>query len=342
MIRSVMHIDLWNVVTKPFRLFLSTDLDVGMLFYPFLLAAMVWAYRRKPQEESLLSYVTFARALRSQSGRLDIKFYFVNIVLLTFLYSLSDGWFRQVPHYVEAGWAGLLHEPRMYIIHGGFFASAVVTVLVFLAADLSFFLLHMMLHRVPWLWEFHKVHHSATELSPLTNFRGHPVQVYLTTTGGIVFSGVVLGTAGFFSGGSVRVLSWLGSNVLVLGAGAFLLTALRHSDVWIHFGGPLNRILYSPAHHQIHHSGDRADYDANYGGLLAVWDWIAGTLIVPGRERAIYYGLGDDELNAQYTSVTQLYARPFINLWNQIRNKDITPAPGNTAAEKAPVVQTER
>src|ERR1700754_459921 len=190
---------LWTVVIQPFRLLLTTSLDVGSLFYPFLLAAMIWAYLRQPREESLLSYATFWRALRSPSGRLDIRFYFTNIVLMTFLYKYSDHWYQQVPHLVESGWAWLLHEPRMYLINGGFLASTVVTVLVFMAGDLSFFFFHMMMHRVSWLWEFHKIHHSAIELNPLTSFRAHPVQLYLTTTAGIVFSGVVLGTTGYFS-----------------------------------------------------------------------------------------------------------------------------------------------
>ncbi|UAK31560.1 sterol desaturase family protein [Nocardia asteroides] len=313
---------LWSAVIQPFRLLLSANVDVGILFYPFLLVAMIWTFRRQPREESLTSYVTFRRALLSRSGRLDIRFYFTNIILMTLLYTYSDPWYRQVPHVVESGWAWLLQEPRLYLLNGGFLASTVVTVLVFMAADLSFFLFHMLMHRVSWLWEFHKIHHSATELNPLTSFRAHPVQLYLTTTAGVVFSGVVLGSAGYFSSGTVQVLSWLGSNVLFIGSGAFLLAALRHSHVWIHFGPRLNRILYSPAHHQIHHSGDSADYNANYGGLLALWDWMAGTLIIPGHERPIYYGLGSTAQNNQYTSIAMLYTRPFVNLWHRASRRD--------------------
>ena len=50
-----------------------------------------------------------------------------------------------------------------------------MTVTLFLAYELGYWLNHYVPHRVPFLWEFHKVHHSATVLTPLTNFRVHPV-----------------------------------------------------------------------------------------------------------------------------------------------------------------------
>ena len=46
---------------------------------------------------------------------------------------------------------------------------------IFLAADFGFFFGHYLGHKVPLLWEFHKVHHSAEVLSPLTNYRFHPL-----------------------------------------------------------------------------------------------------------------------------------------------------------------------
>jgi hypothetical protein len=46
-----------------------------------------------------------------------------------------------------------------------------VTLAVLVIADLAFFLSHLAQHKIRALWEFHKVHHSAEVLFPLTVFR---------------------------------------------------------------------------------------------------------------------------------------------------------------------------
>ena len=60
---------------------------------------------------------------------------------------------------------------------------------------------------------------------------------------------------------------------------------LQHSHVWISFRGVLGRIFVSPAHHQVHHSANPKHFNKNFGSCLALWDWMFGTLYVPGKER---------------------------------------------------------
>ena len=55
------------------------------------------------------------------------------------------------------------------------------TVAGFLAEDGSRFLNHYLQHRVPLLWRFHKVHHSATTLTPVTLYRAHPLEIVTGT-----------------------------------------------------------------------------------------------------------------------------------------------------------------
>ncbi len=55
--------------------------------------------------------------------------------------------------------------------------------------------------------------------------------------------------------------------------------------MWISFQGWLGRIFVSPAHHQVHHSGDPKHFNKNFGSCLALWDWMFGTLYVPKKER---------------------------------------------------------
>jgi sterol desaturase/sphingolipid hydroxylase (fatty acid hydroxylase superfamily) len=64
-------------------------------------------------------------------------------------------------------------------IHVTMEARVSVTILSYLAIDFGFFVVLYMQHHIPALWRFHKVHHSATVLTPFTDFRAHPVQLAL-------------------------------------------------------------------------------------------------------------------------------------------------------------------
>ena len=72
------------------------------------------------------------------------------------------------------------------------------SMILFVSDDLSRFVLHRILHRVPLLWRFHQVHHSATEMTPLTFFRIHPVESMLYQTRAILVTGGVAGTCYWF------------------------------------------------------------------------------------------------------------------------------------------------
>jgi hypothetical protein len=55
----------------------------------------------------------------------------------------------------------------------------------------------------------------------------------------------------------------------------------------------------SPAHHQIHHSSDPIHFNKNLGSCLAVWDWLFGTLYVPGKAREkLSFGVEPDRQEA--------------------------------------------
>lgn len=60
--------------------------------------------------------------------------------------------------------------------------TAAFTVASALAADLMFYLHHLALHKRRFLWEFHKVHHSAEVLTPLTDYRAHPLEILTYTS----------------------------------------------------------------------------------------------------------------------------------------------------------------
>jgi sterol desaturase/sphingolipid hydroxylase (fatty acid hydroxylase superfamily) len=162
-------------------------------------------------------------------------------------------------------------------------ARAVITLALFLAYEFGYWVDHYIKHRVPALWELHKVHHSANVLTPLTVWRLHPLD-------GLIFSnilgvslGLTNGVASYLFGKPVATFSIDDTNViLVLFVHAYV--HLQHTHLWIAFTGIAGRIFLSPAHHQIHHSNNPAHFDRNLGSCLAVFDWLFGTLYVPAKE----------------------------------------------------------
>ena len=190
----------------------------------------------------------------------------------------------------------------------GWSIVACFTLALFLCDDLSKYLVHRALHRWAILWPFHKVHHSAETLTPLTVYRTHPVEGVLFALRASVVQAVTIAVFVFFFGERVDLASVLGANVFLF---VFNVTGsnLRHSHVRIRYGKLVERIFVSPAQHHIHHSMDVRHHDKNFGAVLAVWDWIGGSLHLSQRNQELTYGLQAEENRAVH-SLRQLYLTP--------------------------------
>ncbi len=250
------------------------------------------------------------------SARVDLRLWLMNGVLLGSAYGmLSGGLF----FWRDAVDAGFVHAfgPRPPAAWPIVAVLALATVLQVLAYELAYWLSHYALHKIPALWEFHKVHHSAEAMTIFTELRQHPVEILLVVNLIGLSTGLVFGAMAYAFGPGVRPFTLLDGNVLTM---AFLLTwgHLRHSRIWIAFTGPAGRILHSPAHHQLHHSIDPAHHDKNFGFALSVWDWAFGTLVVPPKARErIAIGVGADA--PRYGTVAANLFAPFARLCRALR-----------------------
>ena len=168
------------------------------------------------------------------------------------------------------------------------FMIASLYALTFLVAeDISRFGLHYTMHRIPFLWKLHQVHHSATTLTPLTLFRVHPIEaVFYFFRGSLVF-GLVSGFFIWMFGRELSTFHILGVDLL-----GFLLNAaganLRHSHIWLSFGYA-EKWFISPAQHQLHHSVEHGH--ANLGTYLACWDRMLGTHRKAEKREQLKFGL---------------------------------------------------
>lgn len=207
---------------------------------------------------------------------------------------------------------------------------------VFVAEDAVRFSLHRLMHRVSWLWEFHKVHHSAEVLTPFTLYRTHPVEAAINGAGNTLVVGLVTGLFAWTFGPSLHAWEIFGVDAI-----GFLWTLaganLRHSHVWLSYGPRVERFLLSPAQHQVHHSRDPRHADRNFGTALSLWDLLGGSLYVttPRRE-ALTFGLPEGELAPEHT-VGSLLLSPFAALARRARA-----ALGRLAPQPAPIGATTR
>jgi sterol desaturase/sphingolipid hydroxylase (fatty acid hydroxylase superfamily) len=183
-----------------------------------------------------------------------------------------------------------------------------------LAADFADFWTHRAMHRVWWLWEFHKIHHSAEVMTlGLTARRNHPVEDILRIGSGVLMGGIAFGVFSYAFGVSVEALAFYGIDAfLVLKLLGFY--HLKHSHLHLRFGPVLERIIVSPAQHQLHHSVDPRHYDTNFGTLISLWDILYGTWRRSEPTGGFQFGLANDE-HREYSSIVSLYVLPFIKIF---------------------------
>ncbi len=157
----------------------------------------------------------------------------------------------------------------------------------FIFDDFTRYCIHTLMHRWSFLWKFHKLHHSATTLTPFTVFRTHPVEAFINYCRVTVSLGLISGVFIWGFGRHLQVWDILGVNAL-----GFIFTLfgsnLRHSHIPVTFG-LLERWFISPAQHQLHHSVNHKH--CNLGSYLSIWDRLGGTHVHGVHATELKFGL---------------------------------------------------
>jgi sterol desaturase/sphingolipid hydroxylase (fatty acid hydroxylase superfamily) len=253
--------------------------------------------------------------LAGASARADLGF----TLMAIFVTAALIGW-AIVSHVSISAWVETALGTPLALGVPAWLAVTMMTVTLWVAYEFAYWFDHYLSHRWAWLWAFHKVHHSAETLSPLTVFRVHPVDSIVFYNIVAVVTGVTAGLMHWVVGAGVSAWTIGGANIITVAA---LLTVkhLHHSHAWIAWNGRLGRILLSPAHHQIHHSVAVEHHDRNFGDMLGVFDWLAGTLHQPSLKREILT-FGVDGLKNPH-SVTGALVEPFADAANTLRPKAV-------------------
>lgn len=177
----------------------------------------------------------------------------LNTLLIRLLFPVAAVGVAVIAH--DRGW-GMLNQAAL--------PAPLAFVIGFVALDFVIYLQHVMVHAVPLLWRFHRMHHADVDFDVTTAGRFHPVEIALS-------------------------MLWKMGVVLVLGPTAATVVAfevvLNASSTFNHANGRLpsfvdrivRLLIVTPDMHRVHHSTNAQETNSNFGFNLSLWDRLLGT-----------------------------------------------------------------
>lgn len=207
--------------------------------------------------------------------------------IMAFMFSLGTA-------FLLGHWLGRLFG--IAVMHGKpFILQFIVFALLY---SLLFYWAHRMMH-LPWLWELHKVHHSAEELNVVTPLRNHPVDLAVMT----ILYAAPLAILGCDPGPAT---AYLGLNAFY--------QCLVHSGVEMRHPW-LEKIIITSNAHRLHHSSAEQHMGRNFGALT-LWDKMFGTYLPPTEEPAAFGVENQHEFNTgRYFHEIFAIARRCVRNW---------------------------
>lgn len=171
--------------------------------------------------------------------------------------------------------------------------------LMFILADFIQWNVHRQLHKRPWLWEFHKIHHSVKEMGFAAQFRFHFMETIIYKSAQYIPLAIIgFGIKEFF----------------VIHMFAVFIGHLNHANVdWDY--GRLGYLFNNPKMHIWHHARRlpaERPYGVNFGLSLSLWDFLFGTAWTPQKVDNVDLGFeGDEYFPENFAGQTMI---PFKNL----------------------------
>lgn len=135
-----------------------------------------------------------------------------------------------------------------------------------LLLDLAIWAQHLVTHKVPLFWRFHRVHHADRDFDVTTALRFHPVEI-------LASMGLKIGLVYLLGPQAIAVVLF---EIILNGTAMFNHSNLR-LPMWL--DRVLRLILVTPDMHRVHHSVHRNEHDSNYGFSLSIWDRMFGTYV---------------------------------------------------------------
>ncbi len=159
------------------------------------------------------------------------------------------------------------------------------------------YMVHWVQHRVPFMWRFHLVHHTDTNVDTTTANRHHPgesVFRFVFTMAAVVVVGAPM---------------WL---VMLYQALSAALSQFNHANIvlprWLDTA--ISWVIVSPDMHKVHHHHVLPYTDTNFGNIFAIWDRLFGTFATMERSELIY-GIDTHPDKHEHSNIINLLKIPF-------------------------------
>ena len=235
---------------------------------------------------------------------LGLDFFVLNVLLTGFLFVplerlfprveeqtlLREEWREDIFYYLVSSLfvqvlTFLTLTPSKVIVATGLFATIrsafgglpwlLQLALIMLLTDLAQYWVHRTFHRVPALWRFHAVHHSARSLDWIAGARMHFVEIVLLRS--------LTATPMFVLGFDVSAIQ---AYILIV----YVYSAFIHSNFGANLG-LVEKVFVVPRFHHWHHGVEREAIDVNFAIHFPLLDRLFGTHHMPEGRWPKGYGI---------------------------------------------------
>lgn len=309
---------------------IATITFAGVAVVSFI--AQLIIFRKQISLKAFINHCFPFDGWKSKSIQTDIMI-FLGAKLMRGFEGLGDG---AITVAMAAGIGAALHWafPGYVPQEAGLVTIILWSIALYVASDFGLYWTHYLEHKVDFLWEVHKLHHSAEFLNPMTAVRTHPLSLRFEHLGTTITVGIPLGIMLFLYKLDIPSAILMLTNTGLIMSG-LVMEVLHHSQFPISYGW-LDRIFISPRMHQMHHSAKYEHWDHNIGVQLTIWDWIFGTAVLPTKGETLTYGIGrGHEYNNRYYGLYGAYILPIADSIRVLLGKpvDELPTPESLAAQ---------
>ena len=173
-------------------------------------------------------------------------------------------------------------------------------IIAFILFDLWMYVWHRANHQIPFLWRFHRMHHSDLQLDSTSALRFH--------TGEIIFSSLL----------RLIVIPLIGMRFIHLFIYEICLQPIiifHHSNVALpeKIDRIFRTIIVTPNMHRVHHSQIKDETDSNYSSIFSFWDRIIWSFRKRNDTRTLVYGLPYLQ-EQEWQSLWGMLRTPFVNV----------------------------
>jgi sterol desaturase/sphingolipid hydroxylase (fatty acid hydroxylase superfamily) len=234
----------------------------GWVSGAFVLGAfglLVWAEMRRPLRER-----------REGKVRRDIRNLAVAALSAATLQALEKPVIDPLSRLVERRRWGLLKRFRL--------PAWIESVLAVALMDYTLYLWHIMIHRMPFLWRFHQVHHADLDMDASTALRFHFGEMAMSVP---------------YRAAQVALLGIAPRPLSIWQTFLLISVMFHHSDLRLplRLERQLSRLFVTPRMHGIHHSIIEDEVNSNWSSGLTLWDWLHGTLRLDVPQQEIDIGV---------------------------------------------------